>query len=213
MSSGVPAALNLLAQRAGVWLAVPDDAASLCCGTPFSSKGMTAAKEQMRKQVRVALLAASDGGRLPVIVDASSCTEGILEAMGGTDVEVIDAITFVRRHLLDRLQIGERAGSVTVHPTCSTTHLGATGDLVALAEAAARDVVVPVDWGCCGYAGDRGMLHPELTASATAAEAAEVAQRETDWYVSANRTCELGMQAATGKSYRHVLELLEAVTR
>ena len=57
-----------------------------------------------------------------------------------------------------------------------------------------------MDWGCCGYAGDRGMLHPELTASATAAEAAEVAQRETDWYVSSNRTCELGMQAATGKS-------------
>ncbi len=30
----------------------------------------------------------------------------------------------------------------------------------------------PDDWGCCAFAGDRGMLHPELTASATAAEAA-----------------------------------------
>lgn len=212
-AAGVPAALDLLAQRAGVRLAVPDDAASLCCGTPFSSKGMTAAKEQMRDQVRTALLAASEGGELPVIVDASSCTEGILQAMEGTGVEVLDAITFVRTRLLDHLTVREPAGSVTVHPTCSTTHLGATGDLLAIAEAAACDVVVPVDWGCCGYAGDRGMLHPELTASATRAEAAEVAQRETDWYVSSNRTCELGMQAATGKSYRHVLELLEAVTR
>ena len=83
---------------------------------------------------------------------------------------------------------------------------------MAIAEAAAENVVVPVAWGCCGYAGDRGMLHPELTASATAAEAAEVAQHPTDWYVSSNRTCELGMQAATGKSYRHVLELLAVVT-
>ncbi|MGO1409657.1 MAG: heterodisulfide reductase-related iron-sulfur binding cluster, partial [Brachybacterium sp.] len=211
-AAGVTASLTLLVQRAGVRLAVPDDAASLCCGTPFSSKGMTAAKEQMRERVRTALLAASRGGELPVIVDASSCTEGIAEAMAGTEVEVVDAITFVRRHLLDRLEIDERARSVTVHPTCSTTHLGATDDLVAIAEACAEDVVVPVDWGCCGYAGDRGMLHPELTASATAAEAAEVAQRETGWYVSSNRTCELGMQAATGKSYRHVLELLAAVT-
>ncbi|MDN5819950.1 MAG: (Fe-S)-binding protein, partial [Brachybacterium sp.] len=211
-AAGVPAALNLLAQRAGMRLAVPDDAASLCCGTPFSSKGMTAAKERMRGRVRATLLEASDGGRLPVVVDAASCTEGILEAMAGTGVEVDDAITFVRRHVLELLEIGERAGSVTVHPTCSTTHLGATDDLVAIAEACAAEVVVPVDWGCCGYAGDRGMLHPELTASATAAEAAEIAQRETDWYVSANRTCELGMQAATGKSYRHVLELLAAVT-
>lgn len=212
-SEGVPAALNLLAQRAGTRFAVPDDAASLCCGTPFSSKGMTGAKEQMRERVRTVLGAASDGGRLPVIVDAASCTEGIAEALEGSGIEVVDAITFVRTHLLERLEIGERTGSVTVHPTCSTTHLGATDDLVAIAGACAQEVVVPVDWGCCGYAGDRGMLHPELTASATAAEAAEVALRETDWYVSANRTCELGMQAATGKSYRHVLELLEAVTR
>ncbi|MFC7456074.1 FAD-binding and (Fe-S)-binding domain-containing protein [Brachybacterium sp. GCM10030267] len=211
-TTGVPASLTLLAQRAGVRFAVPDDAASLCCGTPFSSKGMTAAKEQMRERVRNALREATDGGELPVIVDAASCTEGIVEAVEGTGIEVIDAITYVRRHLLDRLEIREPARSVTVHPTCSTTHLGASDDLVAIAEACAEDVVVPVEWGCCAYAGDRGMLHPELTASATAAEAAEVARRETDWYVSANRTCELGMQAATGKAYRHVLELLAAVT-
>ncbi|GAA1487752.1 FAD-binding and (Fe-S)-binding domain-containing protein [Brachybacterium sacelli] len=211
-SDGVPASLTLLAQRAGVRLAVPDDAASLCCGTPFSSKGMTRAKEQMRERVRTTLLAATHGGELPVIVDAASCTEGILGAMEGTGVEVIDAVTYVRRHLLPHLPVRAPAASVTVHPTCSTTHLGASEDLVAIAEACAQDVVVPVSWGCCGYAGDRGMLHPELTASATAEEAAEVARRETDWYVSANRTCELGMQAATGKAYRHVLELLAAVT-
>lgn len=95
------------------------------------------------------MLAASDGGRLPVIVDASSCTEGVLDAMTGTGIEVVDAITFVRRHLLERLEIGERARSVTVHPTCSTTHLGATEDLLTIAEACASEVVVPVDWGCC----------------------------------------------------------------
>lgn len=211
-AAGVSPALAVLAERAGVRLAVPDDAASLCCGTPFSSKGMRRAKEQMRERLRSTLGQASDGGRLPVIVDASSCTEGVLEALTGTDIEVIDAVSFVREHLLERLEVRARAGSVTVHPTCSTTHLGATDDLVAIAEACAEEVVVPVQWGCCGYAGDRGMLHPELTASATRAEAAEVAGRETDWYVSANRTCELGMQAATGKEYRHVLELLEAVT-
>ncbi|AXK44288.1 FAD-binding and (Fe-S)-binding domain-containing protein [Brachybacterium saurashtrense] len=212
-AAGVPAALALLAERAGMRLAVPDDAASLCCGTPFSSKGMTAAKQRMHERLRTALGAASEGGRLPVVVDAASCTEGILDALAGTGIEVLDAVTFVRGHLLDRLEVREQAASATVHPTCSTTHLGATEDLTAIAEACAAEVVVPVAWGCCGYAGDRGMLHPELTASATAAEAAEVALRETEWYVSANRTCELGMQAATGKSYRHVLELLEAVTR
>ena len=69
-------------------------------------------------------------------------------------------------------------------------------------------MTVPVNAGCCAFAGDRGLLHPELTRSATRAEAAEVAEREYDEYVSANRTCELGMSRATGHEYRHVLEVL-----
>ena len=210
--AGASAALTALLARAGARAVVPDGAASLCCGTPFSSKGMGTAKARMHEDLRTRLLAASGDGRLPVVVDAASCTEGVAAALAGTGVEVLDAVTFTRRHLLDRLEVRRPAGSVTVHPTCSTTQLGATEDLLAIARACAEEVVVPVAWGCCGYAGDRGLLHPELTASATAAEAAEVAARETDWYVSANRTCELGMEAATDRPYRHVLELLEAVT-
>jgi D-lactate dehydrogenase len=57
------------------------------------------------------------------------------------------------------------------------------------------------------------VLHPELTASATRAEAAEVAGVSADAYASCNRTCELGMTRATGQSYQHILELLEQTTR
>jgi D-lactate dehydrogenase len=74
-------------------------------------------------------------------------------------------------------------------------------------------MVIPADWGCCGFAGDRGMLHPELTASATAPETAELGETQYDAYVSSNRTCEIGMTRATGRPYRHVLELLEERTR
>lgn len=212
---GVPVALARLAERAGVRLEVPKGADALCCGTPFSSKGIREAKARMHERVRRVLEDASrtaDGDRLPIVVDAASCTEGVLGAVDGTDLEVIDAVTFVRQHLLGQLTITRRVASVTIHPTCSTTHLGATEDMVAIAEAAAEEVVVPIHWGCCAYAGDRGMLHPELTASATQAEAQEVAGRPTDWYVSANRTCELGMTSATGQPYRHVLELLDHAT-
>ena len=221
---GAAAAFERLLERAGVVGVTPDSVGDLCCGTPFSSKGMTEAKELMRGRLADALARSSraaDGSRLPVVVDAMSCTEGVLgavEAAGqaGEGLEVVDALTFARRVLLPRLRVTRPVASVTVHPTCSSTHLGATEDLVAVAQACVADpadVHVPVSWGCCAYAGDRGMLHPELTASATRAEAAEVEARPTDWYVSANRTCELGMKAATGQEYRHALELLEAATR
>lgn len=52
------------------------------------------------------------------------------------------------------------------------------------------------------------MLHPELTESATAAQAADVAVMGANAHASCNRTCELGMSRATGEDYRHVLEIL-----
>jgi D-lactate dehydrogenase len=77
----------------------------------------------------------------------------------------------------------------------------------------AEKVEVPENWGCCAFAGDRGMLHPELTASATRKQGKEVAEMGASAHASCNRTCELGMTRATGKDYRHVLELLEEMTR
>jgi len=57
------------------------------------------------------------------------------------------------------------------------------------------------------------MLHPELTASATRVQAAEVVALGATAHASCNRTCELGMTRATDAPYRHVLELLADVTR
>ena len=54
---------------------------------------------------------------------------------------------------------------------------------------------------------------PELTASATRREAAEVRARAGDGYYSSSRTCEIGMTRATGQVYRSLLFLLEWATR
>jgi D-lactate dehydrogenase len=118
----------------------------------------------------------------------------------------------VDEHVLAALPAGSKVESLTVHPTCSSTRIGANPALLRVAEAAAHSVAVPEDWGCCAFAGDRGMLHPELTASATAAEAAEVAALGSVEHASLNRTCELGMTRATGREYRHVLQVLDEAT-
>ena len=103
--------------------------------------------------------------------------------------------------------------SVALHPTCSSTRLGFNDALTRVGAAVAERVVVPQAWGCCAFAGDRGLLHPELTASATTAQAAEVRAREATAHASSNRTCEIGMTRATGENYCHIIELLEEATR
>lgn len=217
---GADGALRALSERAGVRLRTPDDLPSLCCGTPWRSKGHRAGYERMAGLVRASLDEATDGGRLPVVVDASSCAEGLVGVLADvSDVTVLDAVTFAREHLLPRLTVTRPAPAVVVHPTCSSTAMGTTDDLVAVARACVADpadVRVPAAWGCCAFAGDRGLLHPELTASATEPERAEVAAMDLPAgaaYVSGNRTCEIGMTRATGAAYRHVLEVLEEATR
>jgi D-lactate dehydrogenase len=212
--AGVQDALLVLAERAGVSLQIPSGIDGLCCGTPWSSKGYLAGRDQMRERLAAALAPLTDGGRLPVVVDASSCTEGVRHALGDDPrFRVVDAITFARETLFPRLPSPRRVRLAAVHPTCSTTRLGTTPDLLALAGALADEVRVPDSWACCGFAGDRGMLHPELTASATRAQAEEVGAMGADVHLSSNRTCELGMTRATGSAYRHVLEVLEEATR
>jgi D-lactate dehydrogenase len=170
----------------------------------------------MAATVLPALYEASDGGRLPVVVDASSCAQGLVTMARGPssdDLRIVDAIEFVATELLPRLTVTAPLPSLALHPTCSSTEMGTASALEVIGRALAAEVVVPRTWGCCAFAGDRGLLHPELTASATVPEAEELSTRTFAAYASSNRTCEIGMTRATGKPYVHVLELLEAATR
>ena len=207
--AGVRDAFLTLCDRAGVRVRVPDEIGDLCCGTPWKSKGFDRGFTAMRERVVAVLAEATEHGRLPVIVDAASCTEGLrglLTAMD--DVVVVDAVAFVDDHVLPHLSISERVPSVMLHPTCSSVQLGLEGAMRRVAGAVADVVLVPDDWGCCGFAGDRGLLHPELTESATADQARSVRAANASAHASVNRTCELGMTKATGHPYVHLLELL-----
>ncbi|WP_341359767.1 FAD-binding and (Fe-S)-binding domain-containing protein [Georgenia sp. M64] len=226
---GAGAAFLRLCERAGLRVAVPEGIDSLCCGTVWESKGLTDGAADMAARVAASVWRLTRGGRVPLVSDASSCSHGLAgigKHLTGTAAErwgrvrTVDAVTFTREEVLPRLDVepSRRVPTLALHPTCSLVHLGAVEDLTEVARAAAADVTVPVAWGCCGTAGDRGMLHPELTAGATEAQAAEIATLERDQgpfaaYASCNRTCEMGMTAATGRPYRHVLEVLEEVTR
>jgi D-lactate dehydrogenase len=212
---GVAVAFVRLAARAGVRLVTPPDLPSLCCGTPWKSKGLADGYALMKTKVVSALVRATKGGELPVVCDASSCTEGLqvlLEAADECGIRVVDAVSFAADRILPHLPEGERITSITLHPTCSSARLGIDDALSRVAGAVAEEVVIPDDWGCCAFAGDRGLLHPELTSAATAAESADVTAARSAAHASLNRTCELGMTRATGVEYRHVLELLDEAT-
>ena len=218
----LPEALVTLARRAKVPLVIPDDVAGSCCGTPWQSKGYTDGTAWMLNHTIERLWHWSDGGRLPVVIDASSCTLGLREAEPYLsaancerfrDLTLLDSIDFVHDRLLPRLVVDRTLESVAVHAVCSVHHLATVGKLEALGAAVAERVINPVDAGCCGFAGDRGWLHPELTASAMKHEASELAGQTHGDYLSSNRTCEVGISREVGRPYRSFVHALEEATR
>lgn len=209
----LPEALVMVSARAGLPLWIPDHVVGHCCGVPWSSKGYRAGHEHMSAHTAAALRRWSDSGRLPVVIDASSCTLGVLTELGLDGVEVLDSIAWVHDHLLQRLRISRRLGSVALHPTCACTQLGLAGKLRAIAEQIAEEVSVPAATGCCGMAGDRGWLHPELPSTALGEVTRELDGLTLDACVSSNRTCELALSQVTGRDYQSFVLALEELTR
>ena len=168
-SSGVGEAFLALCERAGIRLTVPAGIDGLCCGTPWKSKGMTAGYDEMRQRVTAALREATGRGSLPVVCDASSCTGGaVSSSLDGSGLRVIDAVDFVHEQVLPRLTVTGGCRRSRCTPPAPPPGSESTRRCAPSPDAVAEEVVVPADWGCCAFAGDRGLLHPELTASATA---------------------------------------------
>jgi D-lactate dehydrogenase len=224
-----PSALVAVSARAGLPVWIPDGVQGSCCGLPWSSKGFAQAHREKANEMVELLWDWSAEGALPIVVDAASCTAAIAEPAEGVlrernaerlaELEVLDSVAWAHDRLLPALTVAERIGAAAVHPTCATRRLGLAPKLTALASALAEDVYVPPSSTCCGFAGDRGISHPELTAAATAPLAAELFEaaaargRRFDAHLSNNRTCEIALERATGERYESAVQLLERLTR
>jgi D-lactate dehydrogenase len=220
---GIVEAMVEVSLRAGLPVWVPVDVAGSCCGLPFGSKGFGEAHAYKANALVESLWRWSGEGELPVVIDAASCTQSIaepgdrvlyeenVERLGR--LEILDSVAWAHDRLLPKLEIARKVDSATVHPACATRHMGLASRLRSLATALAEDVYVAPSATCCGFAGDRGITHPELTAAATSDQASELSGRSFDAHLSSNRTCEIGLSRATGRPYESVVLLLERLTR
>ena len=95
--------------------------------------------------------------------------------------------------------------------TCSSTKLGLGPKLEALARRCVERVIVPPGVGCCGFAGDRGFLYPELNAAALAGLADALPADCTEGF-SNSRTCEIGLAHHARRPYRSIVFLVDRCT-
>jgi D-lactate dehydrogenase len=214
----VPQTFMSVSAKAGIAVLVPEDINSTCCGQLFSSKGYNDAYVYTSNETVKKLWWWTKGGKLPVVLDVSSCTHTLQHCRAVlTDenkayfdqMSIIDSIDYLHDYVVPKLTGVRKKDSIVLHPVCTLKKMGLESKLYEIAARFADKVDVPLNTGCCGMAGDRGFLFPELTAAATAPEAAEVKRAEYSGYYSTAKTCEMAMSDAVGKNYESILYLAD----
>jgi len=221
MGGDTQSTFSSLCEKAGVGLVFSASVNKSCCGQIFSSKGFADAHKFTINQTIERIYNDSQAGKIPVVLDVTSCTQTLLNGREYLTAEnktrfdalqILDIIDFAADVLLPRLNINNPKDKIVFHPVCSVHKMGTMGKLQQIGAACAKDAEIPIFAKCCGMAGDRGFYYPELTNAATNKEASEVKEKIYDGYYSTSKTCEVAMSEAVGKKYEPLLKLLDEVS-
>ena len=197
-------------KRAGYQIIFPEHMASLCCGTPWESKGFFDVANIKSDELEIALLKASNNGEIPILTDTSPCLYRMRQTMDER-LKMYEPVEFALLHLNQYLTIVPLDKKVALHSTCTTTKMGLKEALLALGKMCATQAFIPENVGCCGFAGDKGFTQPEI--NDWALRDLKVQTEDVEDGYSNSRTCEIGLSKNTGKEYKSIFYLLEEASR
>jgi len=196
--------------RAGYSVIFPDKMNSLCCGTPWESKGFIDIANQKSNELENALKAISENGKYPILCDTSPCIYRMKKVMS-KNLNLFEPVEFAHDFLLDKLNIKRTDKKVAVHVTCSSTKMELQDKFIKVANTCSSNVIFPQEVGCCGFAGDKGFTDPKLNDWALRKLKPQVKNCEAGY--SNSRTCEIGLAKNSGIDYKSIMYLIDEVTR
>lgn len=194
--------------KAGYEVIFPENMSSLCCGTIWESKGMPEIADRKTAELEEALWQASEQGRYPVLCDQSPCLHRMKHKI--KKMRLYEPAEFILGFLTDRLDFHQTDTPVAIHLTCSMRLMHKTGKMLELARMCSTNVLVPEGVGCCGFAGDKGMTHPELNKYALRKLKDQVKGIPVGY--SNSRTCEIGLATNSGIPYVSIAYLVNRCT-
>jgi D-lactate dehydrogenase len=205
----ITALTKTLLERAGYKIIYPENLNSLCCGMAFSSKGFVEAGKEASNTLENALFTASKGGKYPVLCDMSPCLY-TMRTNFGERLKLYEPAEFASKFLLDKLQIKKLNKKISVFAVCSAKKMEVDNYLYDIAKKCATDVTI-IESNCCGFAGDRGFLLPELNKHGLR-DLSRQTEGSTEGYAT-SRTCEIGLSNHSGIDFSSIFYLLEEASR
>lgn len=200
-----------LLQKGGFEVIFPENMDKLCCGTIWESKGMMDIADRKSKELEEVLWKASEEGRYPVLCDQSPCLHRMRETI--KKMKLYEPAEFIYTFLRDRLVFTPTDEPVAIHITCSMRRMGLADTIINVAKLCSKNVFVPEEIGCCGFAGDRGFTHPEVNAYALRKLRPQLEEKGIQRGYSNSRTCEIGLTTNSGIPYVSIAYLVDRCTR
>ena len=196
--------------RAGFTIIYPEAMDNHCCGMPFSSKGFAEANHTQSTALENELLKASKNGKYPILYDMSPCFQHSKEEFSKA-LKIVDPIEFMLNYVMPNLTVKNKKDSVAIFPVCSVKKIGKTEELIRLSQLCADNVTI-IDSNCCGFAGDRGFLIPELREHGLREIKSQIPTDCKEGF-STSRTCEIGLENASGIDFKSIFYLVDEVTK
>ena len=128
-------------------------------------------------------------------------------------LKLYEPAEFIEKFLVPNLEFTPVDTPIAVHVTCSTRRMGLGDTIISLARRCSRDVLVPTEVGCCGFAGDKGFLFPELNKWGLRKLRPQIEAAGITYGYSNSRTCEIGLTSNSGIPYKSIAYLVNEVTR
>ncbi len=208
-----------ISEKAGFRVALPKDMHGLCCSQIWQHKGDPQGQAIIANKTVETFYRLSDSGRIPIFCDTTSCTHTLLFGLKSAlsednkvkfnKLHIMDITEWLANEAMPRLTVTNPKERVLLHPTCAARLLNLQQTMVKVAKKCALEVVVPINCQCCGAAGDRGFIFPEVAKSATEPEKREIESAKFDGCYSLARTCEISMMGTIDRPYESLAYLVD----
>ncbi|CRF49480.1 Predicted D-lactate dehydrogenase, Fe-S protein, FAD/FMN-containing [Helicobacter heilmannii] len=198
-----------LCQKAGFGVIYPKELSKFCCGKAFIDY-QDLSVQNTEKNAKL-LKELSKNGQIPIVLDHSACSAYLIEQLEHTGLKIYDMPIFIQEHLLPHLKITPLQEDVALYTMCAAKRLGYAQNMRDLAKACVRgEIVEHIDTGCCGFAGNKGFLTPELNDHALLDFTRFYQDKKLKKGFCSSSTCEVGLSQHSNIPFQHIAYLVDS---
>ncbi len=212
-------------KKANVSVIYPRNVANLCCGKAYKDYKQSA--EGKVKELYATLKAMQkEHGDIAIVCDHSACSYETMQYVRSQEdskngLKIYDMPQYIESVLLKRLKITPKSENIALYAMCATKKGKWSGSLEQIAKTCVSgEVAIHHKTQCCGFAGNKGFICPELNESALRElkDFYKQKQKNTSHFrgikhgFASSSTCEIGLNEKTNIVWQNLLYLVDEVS-